>query len=461
MIQHNTSGFASPKDRALTSPAQYAGKTYGSFGGPVEEPLLKTIVKADGGDPATIKTVSVGNADFFAATKKGIDFTWIFYAWTGIEAELRGEPVNIQYVKDYDKALDFYTPILITNETRISKDPELVKQFLAATSEGYTYAAANAAESAEILLAAAPDLDAELVKKSQEWLSPRYQDDAPRWGQQTLFHIVGGLLAADQGTVRVGGQDAAGRRGLIGYMPQQPALLPWRTIEDNVVLAGEIAGEPRRGSSALAREWLAKAGLDGFASAYPHTLSGGMQQRVAFLRALLSDHELLLLDEPFSALDAILRVDMHRWLLDIWEENRRSILFITHNVEEALLLSSTVYVFTGRPATVLERVEVPFARPRSDEVLDDPEFIRLKRRLTHLLKQGVGRPHGRPAAGPEGAVAGRRDRRAAVPQLPAGRRTRAAGRAGADPGFPGGHRTGIPHGHRGPRPSPGDRSWTG
>ncbi|GAA0969441.1 ABC transporter substrate-binding protein [Acrocarpospora macrocephala] len=184
IIQHNTSGFASPKDRALTSPAQYAGKTYGSFGGPIEEPLLKTIVKADGGDPATIKTVSVGNADFFAATKKGIDFTWIFYAWTGIEAELRGEPVNIQYVKDYDKALDFYTPILITNETRISKDPELVKQFLAATSEGYTYAAANAAESADILLAAAPDLDAELVKKSQEWLSPRYQDDAPRWGQQ-------------------------------------------------------------------------------------------------------------------------------------------------------------------------------------------------------------------------------------------------------------------------------------
>ncbi|GAA1019802.1 ABC transporter [Acrocarpospora pleiomorpha] len=205
-------------------------------------------------------------------------------------------------------------------------------------------------------------------------------------GKSTLFHIVGGLLAADRGTVRVGGQDAAGRRGLIGYMPQQPALLPWRTIEDNVVLAREIAGEPRLGSSALAREWLAKAGLDGFASAYPHTLSGGMQQRVAFLRALLSDHELLLLDEPFSALDAILRVDMHRWLLDIWEENRRSILFITHNVEEALLLSSTVYVFTGRPATVLERVEVPFARPRLDEVLDDPEFIRLKRRLTHLLK---------------------------------------------------------------------------
>ncbi|WP_062349622.1 ABC transporter ATP-binding protein [Herbidospora yilanensis] len=205
-------------------------------------------------------------------------------------------------------------------------------------------------------------------------------------GKSTLFHIVGGLLTPDRGTVTIDGHDAVGRRGLIGYMPQQPALLPWRTVEDNIVLAREIAGEPRRASRELARRWLARAGLDGFADAYPHTLSGGMQQRASFLRALLSDHEVLLLDEPFSALDAILRTDMHRWLLDIWEENRRSILFITHNVEEALLLSSTVYVLTARPARVLERVEVPFPRPRPDELVDEPEFVRLRRRLTHLLK---------------------------------------------------------------------------
>ncbi|MEU8024561.1 ABC transporter substrate-binding protein [Micromonospora haikouensis] len=184
IVQHNTSGFASPKDRDLTRPAQYVGKTYGGFGGPLEEPLLRTIVAADGGDPSRIKTVNVGDADFFAATKKGIDFEWIFYGWTGIEAELRGEPVNIQYVRDYDPALDFYTPILITNEKRIAGDPELVKAFTAGASEGYTYAAKNAAESAQILLDAAPELDADLVKRSQEWLSPRYQDDAPRWGEQ-------------------------------------------------------------------------------------------------------------------------------------------------------------------------------------------------------------------------------------------------------------------------------------
>lgn len=184
VIHHNTSGFASPKDRNLSRPADYVGKTYGGWGGPVEAPLLQAVVAADGGDASKIKTVNVGDSDFFAATKKGIDFEWIFYGWTGIEAELRGEPVNIQYVKDYDPALDFYTPILITNEKRVSGDAELVKSFTAAVSEGYTYAAKNAAESAGILLKAAPDLNADLVKKSQEWISPKYQDDAARWGEQ-------------------------------------------------------------------------------------------------------------------------------------------------------------------------------------------------------------------------------------------------------------------------------------
>ncbi|GIM88548.1 ABC transporter substrate-binding protein [Paractinoplanes toevensis] len=184
IIQHNTSGFGSPKDRGLTRPAQYAGKTYGGYGGPIEEPLLKTLVKADGGDPDKVKVVNVGEADFLTATKKGIDVEWIFYGWDGINAELKGQPLNIQYVKDYDKALDFYTPILITNEKQIAGNPTLVKEFTAAVSEGYTYAGKNAAESAEILLKAAPDLDADLVKKSQEWLSPRYIDDAARWGEQ-------------------------------------------------------------------------------------------------------------------------------------------------------------------------------------------------------------------------------------------------------------------------------------
>ncbi|WP_218577879.1 ABC transporter substrate-binding protein [Phytohabitans rumicis] len=185
IVQHNTSGFASPKAKDITRPAQYAGKTYGGYGGPVEEALLRTLVAADGGDASAVKVVNVGNADFFTATKKDIDFEWIFYGWTGVEAELRGEPVNIQYVKDYDKALDFYTPILITSENQISSSPDVVKSFVAATSEGYTYAADHSAESADVLLKAAPDLDKDLVTKSQEWLGPKYKDDAPRWGEQS------------------------------------------------------------------------------------------------------------------------------------------------------------------------------------------------------------------------------------------------------------------------------------
>ncbi|MBB2941334.1 ABC-type nitrate/sulfonate/bicarbonate transport system ATPase subunit [Actinoplanes lutulentus] len=199
-------------------------------------------------------------------------------------------------------------------------------------------------------------------------------------GKSTLFHLVGGVHTPTAGAIEINGQKA--KRGLIGYMPQQPALMPWRTIEKNVVLAQEIKG---KADIAAAREWLSKVGLDGFADKYPHQLSGGMQQRVAFLRALLSDQELLCLDEPFSALDAMTRLEMHRWLLDIWEANRRAVLFVTHNIEEALLLSDTVYVFSSRPATVIEKVTVPFGRPRRDDVVDDPDFVKLRRRLTDLL----------------------------------------------------------------------------
>ncbi|GAA1611084.1 ABC transporter ATP-binding protein [Actinoplanes couchii] len=199
-------------------------------------------------------------------------------------------------------------------------------------------------------------------------------------GKSTLFHLIGGLLKPTKGDISVEG--SAARRGRIGYMPQQAALMPWRTIERNVVLAQEIKGKP---DLVLAREWLARVGLEDFAKAYPHQLSGGMQQRVAFLRALLSDQPLLCLDEPFSALDAMTRIEMHRWLLDIWEANRRAVLFVTHNIEEALLLSDTVYVFSRRPATILEKITIPFDRPRRDDVVDDPAFVKLRRRLTDLL----------------------------------------------------------------------------
>lgn len=206
-------------------------------------------------------------------------------------------------------------------------------------------------------------------------------------GKSTLFHLIGGLLRPDAGGIALDGRTITGERGHIAYMPQQPALLPWRTIESNVILDREIHGAPRRETLEEARRWMARAGLAGFEQAYPHMLSGGMQQRAAFVRALLSPHELMCLDEPFSALDAFTRSEMQAWLLDIWEETRRSVLFVTHHIEEALLLSDTIYVLSGRPSAVLRRIEVPFPRPRREEIAETPEFLALRRELTGLMKE--------------------------------------------------------------------------
>ncbi|MDN4080945.1 ABC transporter ATP-binding protein [Paenibacillus polymyxa] len=216
-------------------------------------------------------------------------------------------------------------------------------------------------------------------------------------GKSTLFHIIGGLLKPQQGRIRMHGQDVTGERGHISYMPQQPALFPWRTTLDNILLGQENA--PRKDAVAESRyvsererrkealQWLEQVGLGKFAKAYPHTLSGGMQQRAAFLRALLSPQELMLLDEPFSALDALTRADMQQWLLRMWEKNRRSVLFITHSIEEALLLSDRIYVLSARPASVMHVVDVPFPRPRREEITLDPRFMEWKRTMTGWMRE--------------------------------------------------------------------------
>ncbi len=184
IIQHNTSGFAAPKDRKIKTPKDFEGKTYGGWGSPAEEAAMKAIMDPEGGDVKKVKLVNIGEADFFTAVKRDIDFAWIFYAWTGIEAELRGEPVDMLYLKDYAPQLDYYTPVLTTSEKEIAGHPELVKAFLAATAKGYQYAIDKPEEAAAILSKAVPDLDPKLVLASQKWLSPKYKDDAARWGEQ-------------------------------------------------------------------------------------------------------------------------------------------------------------------------------------------------------------------------------------------------------------------------------------
>ncbi|MFD1175635.1 ABC transporter substrate-binding protein [Paenibacillus puldeungensis] len=184
IIQHNTSGFAAPKDRNIKSPKDFEGKSYGGWGSPVEQAVMKSIMDLQGADVKKVKFLNIGDADYFTAVKRDIDFAWIFYAWTGIEAELRGEPLDMLYVKDYSDKLDYYTPVIVTNEKTISQDPELVKAFMRATSKGYQYAIEHPEEAANILLKAVPELDKKLVVASQKWLSPKYQDDAGRWGEQ-------------------------------------------------------------------------------------------------------------------------------------------------------------------------------------------------------------------------------------------------------------------------------------
>lgn len=184
VIQHNTSGFAAPVDRNIKKAADFEGKAYGGWGSPVEEAVMKSIMEKDNADVSKVKMINMGDADYFTAVKRDIDFAWIFYAWTGIEAELRKENLDMIYVKDYSDALDYYTPVLVTNEKMISEDPELVKAFMRATAKGYDYAIKQPEEAAALLSKAVPELDKELVLASQKWLSPRYQDDAARWGEQ-------------------------------------------------------------------------------------------------------------------------------------------------------------------------------------------------------------------------------------------------------------------------------------
>lgn len=205
-------------------------------------------------------------------------------------------------------------------------------------------------------------------------------------GKSTLFHIIGGLTKPEAGSIRMNGAEVTGRKGLISYMPQQPALFPWRTVEDNILLPRELAGSSREASREEAARWIKRAGLGGFEKAFPHTLSGGMQQRAAFLRAMMGTQDVLCLDEPFSALDALTRSDMQRWLLDLWEENRRTVLMITHHIEEALLLSDTVYVMTDRPGRVIRKFDVPFSRPRGESLVADPVFLALKQEISELLR---------------------------------------------------------------------------
>lgn len=206
-------------------------------------------------------------------------------------------------------------------------------------------------------------------------------------GKSTLLSIIAGLEAPTTGSVALAGDEAARRLGRIGYMPQRDLLLPWRTALGNATAGLEVQGvrgaEARERATAL----FADFGLAGFERAYPATLSGGMRQRVAFARTVLAAHDLVLLDEPFGALDALTRASLQGWLLEIWERLGMTCLLVTHDVDEALLLADRVYLLTPRPGHVRLEQRVPLERPRRLEMLARPEIATLKATLLAALME--------------------------------------------------------------------------
>ncbi len=205
-------------------------------------------------------------------------------------------------------------------------------------------------------------------------------------GKSTLLNIVAGLEQPTTGEVLLDGQVASERLGRTAYMHQKDLLLPWRTVLDNAALGLEVAGAGRAESRARALELMDRFGLRGFETSYPATLSGGMRQRAAFLRTVLTDQPLMLLDEPFGALDALTRAEMQEWLLGLWEDLGRTIVFITHDVEEAVLLSDRVLVMSPRPGRFIVDEPVDLPRPRQYEMVTGSHFVELKSRLLLALR---------------------------------------------------------------------------
>ncbi|MXQ55115.1 ABC transporter substrate-binding protein [Shimazuella alba] len=184
VIQHNTSGFASLSTSGIVSPKDMEGKEYGGFGSPVEKAMIQSLMKKENGDINKVKITNIGSTDFLTALKQGIDFYWIYYGWQGVEAEQKGLKLNMIYLSDQAKELDYYTPVLITSESKIKQESSTVKSFMQAVSKGYQFAIDHPDEAADILVKQNPSLDSKLVHQSQKWLSSRYQADAKSWGVQ-------------------------------------------------------------------------------------------------------------------------------------------------------------------------------------------------------------------------------------------------------------------------------------
>ena len=208
-------------------------------------------------------------------------------------------------------------------------------------------------------------------------------------GKSTFLRIVDGLIPPDRGAIQINGRAVDGPGHGRGMVFQSFDLFPWRTAIDNVEFGLEMMDVPRRECRERAQRWIELVGLRGFEHSYPHQLSGGMQQRVGLARALAIEPEVLLMDEPFGALDVQTRDLLQDELLAIWQRERKTVVFVTHSIEEAIYLADRVVLFTPRPAHIERVLDVPFGRPRTEDVKSTPRFVELRREIWQSLKHGV------------------------------------------------------------------------
>lgn len=204
-------------------------------------------------------------------------------------------------------------------------------------------------------------------------------------GKTTLFHVISGLNQPQKGRVLLDGEDITGQPGHVSYMLQKDLLLPYRTIEDNVILPMLIRGENKKEAREKAGKFFEEFGLEGTQKKYPRQLSGGMRQRAALLRTYMFSKNVALLDEPFSALDTLTKHDMHSWYLNVMDKIRMSTLFITHDIEEAILLSDRIYLLTGKPGRITEEIIIKEPKPRREDFHLTKEFLEYKKKILEKL----------------------------------------------------------------------------
>jgi NitT/TauT family transport system ATP-binding protein len=208
-------------------------------------------------------------------------------------------------------------------------------------------------------------------------------------GKSSILRIIDGIAKADTGTVRVGGRDVNGPTADVGLVFQQFNLLPWKSVLNNVLFGLENLGLSKAERSERARHWLDVVSLTGYEDYYPRQLSGGMQQRVSLARTMARDPSLVLMDEPFGALDALTRMYLQQEVVRLWEAGNRTGILVTHDIEEALLLADRIWVMSRAPGRMSDVVDVPFKHPRGEETRTSPEFVQLKDHIWQLLSANI------------------------------------------------------------------------